>query len=80
MSYTFCYAHVPQSTVTKQHGCQSFGCALKSSGFGIGAIRSINVHIVLKYGFYLTTVAILLWLVGQKVSTSSFCIISWLLK
>ena len=28
---------VPQSTVTKQHGCQSFGCGLKSRGFGIGA-------------------------------------------
>ena len=27
----------------KQHGCQSFGCGLKSRGFGIGAaIRSTN--------------------------------------
>jgi len=32
---------VPQSTVTEQHECQSFGCVLKSSGFGIGAaVRS----------------------------------------
>ena len=37
---------VPQSTVTKQHGCQSFGCGLKSRGFGIGAaIRSTNLHV-----------------------------------
>ena len=28
---------VPQSTVTKQHGCQSFGCGSKLRGFGIGA-------------------------------------------
>ena len=28
---------VPQSTVTEQHGCQSFGCGLKLRGFGIGA-------------------------------------------
>ncbi len=35
---------VPLSTVTKQHGCQSFGCGLKSRGVGIGAaVRSINL-------------------------------------
>ena len=28
---------VPLSTVTKQHGCQSFGCGLKLRGLGIGA-------------------------------------------
>jgi len=34
---------VPLSTVTKQHGCQCFGCGLKSRGIGIGAaIRSTN--------------------------------------
>jgi hypothetical protein len=35
---------VAQSTVTKQHGCQSLGCGLKSRGFGIGAaIRRTNL-------------------------------------
>jgi len=39
MTHTQCT--VRQSIGTKQHGYQSFGCALKSSGFGIGAaIRS----------------------------------------
>jgi len=38
---------VPQSTVTKQHGCQSFGCGLKSRGFGIGAaVRSTKPNLV----------------------------------
>ena len=35
---------VPQSTVTEQHGCQSFGYVLESRGFGIGAaVRSTNL-------------------------------------
>ena len=28
---------VPQSTVTKQHGCQRFGCGLKTRALAIGA-------------------------------------------
>ena len=43
MPYSLCYAHVPLSTVTEQHGCQSFGCGLQLRGFGIGAaVRSIK--------------------------------------
>lgn len=38
---------VPQSTAIEQHGCQSFGCGLKSRGFGIGAaVRSTNLYSV----------------------------------
>lgn len=46
MAHAFCYAHVPLSTVTKQHGCQSLGCVRQSSGFGIGAaIRKLDLFI-----------------------------------